>query len=54
VEVYDLDAVLCPDGEFLESVDGVGEIRPDGIHLSVGGSLWLAEQLHRDLLAEPG
>jgi peptidoglycan/LPS O-acetylase OafA/YrhL len=53
VEVYDLDAVLCPDGEFLESVDGVGEIRPDGIHLSVAGSLWLAEQLHRDLLAEP-
>ena len=54
VEVYDLDAVLCPGGEFLETVDGVGDIRPDGIHLSVDGSLWLAEQLQDDLYTEPG
>jgi hypothetical protein len=51
-EVYDLDAVLCPGGEFLASADGVEEIRPDGIHLSVDGSLWLAERLYRDLLTE--
>jgi peptidoglycan/LPS O-acetylase OafA/YrhL len=51
-EVYDLHAVLCPGGEFLESADGVDDLRPDGIHLSVDGSLWLAERLYGDLLAD--
>jgi lysophospholipase L1-like esterase len=51
-EVYDLRAVLCPGGEFLESADGVDDLRPDGIHLSVDGSLWLAERLYGDLLAD--
>ena len=43
--LVDLDARLCPDGEFLEEVDDVGVLRPDGIHLTADASVWLAESL---------
>lgn len=50
VTLYDLGAHLCPGGRYLESVDGVGVLRPDGLHLSVEGTAWLAGLVGEDLL----
>ncbi len=43
VSLFDLAAVMCPDGKPLKSVPGVADMRPDGIHFAVDGSLWFAE-----------
>lgn len=43
VRFFDLDAVLCPDGESLEEVEGVGLLRADGFHFGVESSIWFAE-----------
>ena len=40
---FDLAAVMCPDGEPLDAIEGVGDPRPDGVHFSVDGALWFAE-----------
>jgi len=48
--LFPLDDVICPGGDFLESVDGVDDLRPDGIHFSVDGSLWFAENYGDDVL----
>ncbi len=51
VEIYDLADLLCPGGEAVESVDGVGVLRPDGVHFSIDASFWFAEEYGTDLLA---
>jgi peptidoglycan/LPS O-acetylase OafA/YrhL len=51
---FDLGSVLCPDGKVLRSVDGVGELRPDGVHFSVEGALWFAESYGDRLLSLGG
>ena len=40
---FDLDAALCPDGDALDEVDGVGTLRYDGLHFTVPGAYWFAE-----------
>lgn len=53
VELYGLDDVLCPGGRFLDDTAGLEDIRPDGIHLSPEGSVWLAGVLEEELLERP-
>jgi peptidoglycan/LPS O-acetylase OafA/YrhL len=52
--LFGLDEILCPGGDFLESTAGLTDIRPDGAHLSVDASVWLAEILHRDVVERYG
>jgi peptidoglycan/LPS O-acetylase OafA/YrhL len=51
VELFDLDRTICPDGRALESVDDVEDLRPDGVHFSVEGSLWFAENYGPELVS---
>ena len=48
VTVIDLDARVCPGGEYAETLDGV-KMRTDGVHFTQGGSRqiwrWLAPEL---------
>ena len=48
--MFDLAGEICPHGKPLESVDGVGTLRPDGIHFSLEGSLWYARTYGEKLL----
>lgn len=50
VRTYDLFSELCPQGEFVESMGGVEQLRPDGVHFSTEGSLWLAYTFGGDML----
>jgi len=43
LRTVDLRDHLCVEGEPLIEIDGVGVIRPDGVHFNSTGSLWLAE-----------
>lgn len=47
---FDLFDVLCPDGEFVEGMDGVTTLRTDGVHFSPEGSLWFAENYGQEIL----
>lgn len=51
---FDLAEVLCPNGKPLESVSGVGEVRPDGVHFSVEGAIWFARNFGNELLRRGG
>jgi peptidoglycan/LPS O-acetylase OafA/YrhL len=51
LQTFDLFDLLCPDGEYVAEIDGVGVVRTDGIHFSPEGSLWLAETYGPALLA---
>lgn len=42
-QLFDLDATLCPDGDPMGEVDGVGQLRYDGLHFTVPGAYWFAE-----------
>ena len=53
-ETFDLADVLCPDGRPLEVIDGGVDLRSDGIHFSVEGSMWFAETYGDQLLASAG
>jgi hypothetical protein len=50
--VVDLFAPLCPRGRFTNVVDGIADIRPDGVHLSEAGADWVARWLGPRLLRE--
>jgi hypothetical protein len=50
IERFELDDVLCPDGQFQDEIDGVSPVRVDGIHFSVDGSIWFAEEYGEELL----
>ena len=51
VTTVDLDAHVCPGGTFSETVDGVGDARPDGLHFSDAGADVTARWLGPRLLA---
>ena len=51
---FDLADAICPDGKPVKSVDGVGELRPDGVHFSVEAALWFAETYGEKLLKVGG
>jgi len=51
VQRFDLFPVLCPDGEFVESLGGVAKVRPDGVHFSTEGSLWVANEVGPEIFA---
>jgi len=50
VRTYDLFSKLCPKGVFVESMGGVDKVRPDGVHFSTEGSLWLAYTFGGEML----
>ena len=50
LQTFDLYSVMCPDGAPINEADGVQNLRPDGIHFSSAGSLWLAEAVGDVLL----
>ena len=54
VTLYDLASVVCPGGHPSKKVSGVGLIRPDGVHFSVDGSLWFAENYGDKVLRAGG
>lgn len=45
VELLPFAELVCPGGEPITEVDGVGVLRPDGIHFGPDGSRWLADRL---------
>jgi hypothetical protein len=51
---FDLASIICPHGKPLETVKGVGVLRPDGVHFSVGGALWFGETYGEKLLKVGG
>jgi hypothetical protein len=51
---FDLASIVCPDGKPLKTVTGVGTLRPDGIHFSVNGALWFAQNYGEKLLKAGG
>jgi hypothetical protein len=51
LELLDLFAKVCPDGEFTNALDGVADLRPDGTHFSDPGADWLAGWLAPQVLA---
>ena len=51
VELVDLDARVCPGGEFRSRLGGIENARPDGVHLSRPGNRWVAEWLGRQAIA---
>ncbi len=51
VEVVDLNARLCPDGNYVEEIEGMVLRRGDGIHLTRAASTWVAEWLLAEMVA---
>ena len=49
VRSFDLASVLCPGGQPLEEINGQ-PVRPDGVHFSVAGARWFADQHGDELL----
>lgn len=60
--MFDLHAILCPEGEAVRTIGDSPELRADGAHFSPDGSLWFARTYGAELLgfdptdprAEPG
>ena len=52
VHVFDLYAVMCPDGKPMNRAGGVEPLRVDGIHFTPDGSLWFARTYGDQLLDE--
>lgn len=48
--LVDLRSAVCPNDEFTNRLDGIEPFRPDGIHFSYDGSLWVAEWLGPQLI----
>jgi hypothetical protein len=44
LKTFDLFKVLCPDGEYVQSMGGVEILRTDGVHFSADGSMWFAKE----------
>lgn len=43
--LYDLDALVCPAGNYQDQLGDVADSRPDGVHFSPAGAEWVVEQL---------
>lgn len=52
VRFFDLHEVLCRGDEIVNKVDGVDELRTDGIHFTPAGSMWFARTYGPQLIAE--
>ena len=48
----DLAGRVCPDGRFSDSVEGVANARPDGIHFSDEAASRLSEWLGPEILGD--
>ena len=53
VRLVDVHELLCPGGEYQDEVAGIEGIRPDGIHFSTEGALWLSRQIGPQVLEAP-
>ena len=49
--VVDLSAAACPGGKYAGTVDGVVLRRPDGVHFTNAGGIWLAPKLMPPIVA---
>ncbi len=49
--VVDLNAAACPGGKYAGTVDGVVLRRPDGVHFTFAGGIWLAPKLMPPIVA---
>ena len=49
--VVDLNAAACPGGKYAGTVDGVVLRRPDGVHFTNAGGIWLAPKLMPPIVA---
>ena len=49
--VVDLNAAACPGGKYASTVDGVVLRRPDGVHFTNAGGIWLAPKLMPAIVA---
>lgn len=54
VEVIDLFAKVCPDGQFTNELGGIPYARPDGLHFSSQSAPWVADWLGLRLLNSIG
>jgi hypothetical protein len=52
VQVFDLDALLCPGGQFESTIDGVQIRDADGVHIvpTVAAGQWLDARILPDVL----
>lgn len=48
--LVDLDSEICPNGEFTNSLHGIEDFRPDGIHFSEHGARWVGKWLGEQLV----
>jgi hypothetical protein len=51
---FDLDAILCPNGEYRNTAPGVSEVRGDGVHFTVDGAMWFADTYGKQLIGIGG
>lgn len=51
VELFQLDDILCPDGQMIDEIKGVGPVFVDGVHFSVDGAMWFARKYGEELIA---
>ncbi len=47
---FDLFGIVCADGKFRNEIGNVKNFRPDGIHFSPEGSIWLADHYGQQML----
>jgi hypothetical protein len=52
LRLVDLDPLACPGGRFTNTVGGISNFRPDGVHYSDDGAEWMASRLV-PMLLEP-
>jgi peptidoglycan/LPS O-acetylase OafA/YrhL len=45
LRLLSLDPLACPDGRFTNTIDGISNFRPDGVHYSEEGARWMAGHL---------
>jgi len=45
VSVVDLNAMVCPGGQYQQTIDGVQVRTPDGVHFTITGGKWLAPKI---------
>jgi hypothetical protein len=50
VSIIDLAGKVCPDGQFTNALFGIEPFRPDGVHFSDAGKLWVATWLGETLV----
>ncbi|MFA5564597.1 MAG: acyltransferase family protein [Acidimicrobiia bacterium] len=43
--LYDLDALVCPGGVYLDEFGDVADPRPDGVHFSPQGARWIVDTI---------